>query len=281
MMKSAGNLIRALGVTLLAVALTACNQGDSTSTAATGSAPATSMAASAPQARSAATSSPSYSSSSDPISFAAAFYSVSQGQGSVSLVVQRTGAAGSAVSVSYSTSNGTATAGTNYTARSGTLHWTEYDTKPATITIPISTSHAFSGTKTFQVALTNPSSGTKIVSPGTATVSISGAANQSAGWLRFSSPSYSVAQATRSLTITVDRMGGANGAVSVAYWTQSGTADAGTNFTLSSGILRWADGDATVKTFTVPIMNATGFPGTLKFHVVLQDPMSGASLGTP
>ena len=279
--KLAGNLIRILGAVLLTTSLAACNQGSSGSTAATSSAPTSSLAVTAPQTRSAATSSGGSTATSDPLSFTAALYSVSQGQGSVALTVQRTGAAGSAVSVNYSTANGTAIAGTDYTRTTGTLHWTENDTTPATISIPISNAQPYSGSKSFQVALTNPSTGTQIIAPGTTTVTISGSRSESAGALRFSSSSYQVAQASGSLTVTVDRVGGAHGAVSVEYSTQAGTAVPGTDYTGKVGTLEWADGDATAKTFSVAIADAKGFSGTKKFHVLLWSPMSGASLGSP
>jgi azurin len=270
---------RVLAVALLAATLAACNQsGGGSSSAAAAAAPAATVASTASSPSPSAT-----SESQDPISFSAATYSVSQGQSSVTLHVIRTGSSASAVSVDYSTVNGTAVAGTHYTSTSGTLRWTENDSTTATITIPISNAHPFTGTKTFTVVLTDPGKPALIGSPGTATVTISGDANDAAGTLRFSSATYQVAQATGSLTVTVDRVGGANGAVSVEYLTQAGTAAQTTNFASKVGTLEWASGDATAKTFTVPIMNgsATAFTGTRLFHVLLEDPRSGADLGTP
>jgi hypothetical protein len=103
----------------------------------------------------------------------------------------------------------------------------------------------------------------------------------SAGALRFSSGSYQVAQATGSLSVAVDRVGGAAGAVSVEYRTQAGTASSGTNYTTKIGVLHWANGDAAAKTFSVPIAKASGFSGTRLFHVLLSSATSGATLGTP
>ena len=112
------------------------------------------------------------------------------------------------------------------------------------------------------------------------------AGNQSAraaethGALRFSSGTYQVAQAAGSVKVPVDRVGGSYGAVTVQYWTQSGTAT-GANFTAKRGTLRWAGGDASAKTISVPISTAVGFSGTKMFHVLLGGATSGASLGTP
>lgn len=50
--------------------------------------------------------------------------------------VHRTGDPSSYASVAYATANGTAAAGTEYTATSGTLEWEPGDTTPKTITVP-------------------------------------------------------------------------------------------------------------------------------------------------
>lgn len=114
---SAGKLFRVIVAVLPAVALAACNQGETSTTAATDS----SMAAVSPQAMSAAAASSGGATTApaDPFSFSAATYSVAQDQGSVTLLVQRTGSAGSAVSVGYASANGTAIAGTDYAKTSG------------------------------------------------------------------------------------------------------------------------------------------------------------------
>ncbi len=56
--------------------------------------------------------------------------------GNVQLTVDRTGGSDGAVAVDYATSDGTAVAGTNYTATSGTLDFTDGQTSE-TITVPL------------------------------------------------------------------------------------------------------------------------------------------------
>jgi len=216
----------------------------------------------------------------DSITMSALNYSVAQSGGSASLTVTRAGAA-AAVSVEYSTLNGTAVAGTDYTASQGTLDWAENDSTPKTITVPISNATPYSGDKAFQVTLTNPSAGASIGNPGGATVTISGSATAAMGSVQLSNPSYSVLQGAGAITVTVNRVGGSNGAVSVAYATSNGSAVAGTDFTAATGILQWGDADATSKTFSVAISNATPFSGSKAFTVALSNPMSGVALGSP
>ena len=215
------------------------------------------------------------------VSFCASNYSISQAAGAVSVLVTRSGTANAAISVDYSTSNGTAMDGTNYSGVDGTLKWGENDSSPKTITVPINNAKPFSGSKSFRLALSDPSSRTSIGNPGTASVAISGMGAESDGTLQLTEATYAVAQNAGSLTITANRTGGSSGAVSVAYATANGTAAAGKDFTASSGTLKWADGDAAAKSFVVPVSNATPFTGVKTFTVALSNAASGATTGTP
>ncbi len=215
----------------------------------------------------------------DPLSFSALNYSIAQGAGSVTLTVVRTGAPSAAVSIDYTTVDGTAFAGTDYTATTGSVQWAENDSTPKKIVVPISSATPYSGDKEFQVVLSNPGVGAQIGNPDRATVTISGDATAAAGRLHFSESIYAVAQSIGTMMVTVNRADGSSGAVSVAYATSNGTAVAGTDYTAASGVLHWADGDATSKTFTVAISNAAPFSGTKSFAIALSNPLSGATLG--
>lgn len=217
----------------------------------------------------------------DDIALSSAGYAVSQSAGSVTLTVVRTGTGTDAISVDYSTSDGTAIAGTDYTQTSGTLSWAENDTTSKSITVPVSTATAFSGSKSFTLSLTNPSSSAVIVSPGSASITITGSASISVGTLVLSASTYAVAQSAQSITISVNRTDGTAGTTSVAYATADGTAVAGTDYTSTSGTLSWSDGDSATKSFVIPISNATAFSGSKTLTVALSNPVGGAQLGTP
>ncbi|MGC1523654.1 MAG: Calx-beta domain-containing protein, partial [Steroidobacteraceae bacterium] len=209
-------------------------------------------------------------------------YSVAQNGGQLNVAVDRTGGSNGAVSVSYATSNGTATAGTDFTATSGTLQWADGDTSAKTFSIPVSNAAPFSGSKTFTVALSAPSAGAAIGNPGSATATISGDAAPPVGSLQLSAASYAVNQGAGTLAVTVTRTGGSSGAASVTYNTTGGTAVAGTDFTAATGTLNWAAGDATSKSFSVAISNAAPFSGNKSFTISLSNAgASGAALGSP
>jgi Right handed beta helix region/Calx-beta domain len=82
------------------------------------------------------------------------------------VTVERMGATGGPATVSYNTVNGTAKAGTDYSAESGTLTWAAGDATPRSISVPLS--HTAAG-KGFSVALSSVT-GANIGSPTTATV---------------------------------------------------------------------------------------------------------------
>ena len=215
------------------------------------------------------------------LQLAASRYTVAQSAGSLSVTVNRTGGSSGAISVAYDTANGTAAAGTDYTASSGTLQWADGDTSSKTFSVAISDTTAYSGSKTFTVALSSPSAGATINSPGSATVTISGDSSPAAGSLSLSASSDTVAQNAGSMTVTVDRTGGSSGAVSVTYATANGTAVAGTDYSAARGTLQWTDGDSASKTFSVPVSNATPFAGSKSFTVALSRPGGGAALSSP
>ena len=216
------------------------------------------------------------------VALTVATVSVSQSAGTLKVNVVRLG--DTQTTVQYATSNGTATAGVNYTATSGTLSWAAGDYTARSISIPISTSNLFTGSKTFNLTLQSPTNGAKLGNSTTA-VTINGSGSSgSPGTLVLSSASYSISQSAGStayLTVTANRTGGSNGAVSVQYDTSNGTAIAGTNYTGMTGTLNWATGDATAKTFQVPISGSPSISGSRNFNIALASATGGATLGTP
>lgn len=85
--------------------------------------------------------------------------SVEEGIATASITVQRSGNSSSTASVDFSTRNGTAVAGEDYRATSGTLNFAVGQTTQ-TLTIPILNDVFVEGDETFSVTLTNPNGGT-------------------------------------------------------------------------------------------------------------------------
>ncbi len=70
--------------------------------------------------------------------------------------VTRTGGSTGPVSVNFSTADGTALAGTDYTATSGTLNWADSDTAPKTIAVPLLNNPVIAANKALTVTLSAP-----------------------------------------------------------------------------------------------------------------------------
>lgn len=101
------------------------------------------------------------------------------------------------------------------------------------------------------------------------------------GQFQFASANYSVNESAGSVTLTVLRVNGTNGAVGVSYATANGTANSPADFTSASGSMTWAAGDAAPQTFTVTIVNDAVAEGGKSFTVSLSNPTGTATLGSP
>jgi hypothetical protein len=98
--------------------------------------------------------------------------------------------------------------------------------------------------------------------------------------LQFSGSSYTVAENAGAVTLTVQRTGDTNTAVSVDYATADGTATNGLKYTAVSGTLAFAAGQ-TNQVVVVPILSEGFVEGTKWFSVVLTNAVGDAVLGTP
>jgi parallel beta-helix repeat protein len=105
------------------------------------------------------------------LSFANATYAVNETDGTVTLTVTRTGDTSGPATVQFATNNGTATAGTDYTATTSTLTWLAGDATPKSIIVPILNDSDVEAPETFTVTLSMPT-GATLGATTTATVTI-------------------------------------------------------------------------------------------------------------
>ena len=176
-------------------------------------------------------------------------------------------------SVNYATSNGTALAGTHYTATSGTLNWGYFDDAPKQIVIPLKNDALVNGDRTFTVTLSSPVNATVV--RGTATVKILDDENT----VQFSAATATAKEGVSPLTLTIVRAGSTGIPASVSWAAQNDTAIAGVDFAPSSGYVTWGPGDSSPKTINIPILNDTTPEATKRFKVTLSGPI-GSTLGT-
>jgi len=215
------------------------------------------------------------------LQFTAAALGVTEGSGvSAVLQVSRIGGNAGAASVRCTPTDGTALAPGDYNATPVTLNWTSGDATSKSCSIPIVNDNIDEGAtaETFGVTLSLPT-GASLGTQTSATVSITD--DDDAGNLQLSAAAYSASEDAGSLTVTVRRMVGGDGPVSVSYATSNGTALAGSEYTATSGTLTWADQDVADKTFAVPILNDNELDDGKTFTVAISGPTGNAVLGSP
>jgi len=214
------------------------------------------------------------------ISLSAASYSVLEG-GTLTITATRTGGSDGPVSVHYATANGTATAGSDYTATSGTLSWDYGDTTSKTFIIPITQDAVVENNESFNITLSNPTGGAVIGTPSAAVVTIIDDDTATPGTISWSPATYSVSEGGASLTLIATRTGGSTGPVGVSWATANGTASAGLDYYAANGILSWANGETSSKTITLGgvIIQDTLVEGNETFYVNMSNPTGGATLG--
>ncbi|MDD4319446.1 MAG: Calx-beta domain-containing protein [Candidatus Peribacteraceae bacterium] len=110
--------------------------------------------------------------------------------------------------------------------------------------------------------------------------SVSSVAITSAGGLHFTSSSFSIPDTLSTLTISVIRTGGSRGAVAVGYTVGGGTAVAGTDYTATTGVLSFADGE-TAKNIKIYLINNDDATGNRTMDITLSSPTGGAVLTSP
>jgi glucose/arabinose dehydrogenase len=103
--------------------------------------------------------------------FSAPAYSVTEYGGTATVTVVRTGALTETVTVRYATANGTATAGSDYTAASGILTFSPGETSK-TFTVAVLEDSLAEGTETVTLTLSSPTGGATLAEPGAAVLSI-------------------------------------------------------------------------------------------------------------
>lgn len=107
-----------------------------------------------------------------------------------------------------------------------------------------------------------------------------GGGDDDPGSLVLSDASYIVMENAGSMSITVNRIFGSSGVVSVDYATVEGTALAGVDYVAAIGTLTFLDG-VTSQSFSITINDNNFINDDKTFSLVLSNPTGGAALGLP
>ncbi len=209
--------------------------------------------------------------------FSTTEYEVDETRPSLDVVVTRV-AGSPATSVDYASADGTAVAGTNYGAVSGTLTFAAGQTS-AIIAVPIMDDGANNGNKQFTITLSNAVGGT--IGTPKATVTVRDVPNPpDRGLFQFNATDYFVYENASCVTLNVERYGGSKGAASIELKYIDVSAASGVNYEAVNTTLDFADGEAS-KAVSIPVKDDGPDNGDKAFQAWLMNPAGGASLGYP
>jgi len=229
--------------------------------------------------------------------FNSSSYFVSEGSGTATLTILRTGPASATNNTVYystysptnaSETNGFAVPGVDYVPiTNGTVTFQPgvgLETIPITILQTTNVNPVLS----FQVQLsTNASSGAQVGVPGTATVGIISDVTGFAfatNVVDFTNGSYYVGENGSNITFTVNRLNANTGSLSVNFaTTSSGTNDnaiPGVDYVATNGTLNFLEGQTT-NSFTVQILNPNLVESNKMFNITLSSPTPNSYVVAP
>ncbi|MBI3880988.1 MAG: aggregation factor core protein MAFp3, isoform C, partial [Verrucomicrobia bacterium] len=211
------------------------------------------------------------------ISFSSAAYSVSEAGVFATITVIRTNGTAGIVSVNFATGNGSALAGADYTATNGVLVFPDGVTI-AQFAVLITNDFLVEGNETVNLTLGNVAGGASLGDQPAAVLTI--VDDDFYGAFQFSTNAFVANESAGAATITVLRVGGSAGTVSVNYATAPGTATVGSDFTLTNGVLVFTNG-VTSQSFNVPLFNDNVGEPDETVLLSLSGPAGGATLGGP
>ncbi|WP_017294473.1 Calx-beta domain-containing protein [Geminocystis herdmanii] len=179
--------------------------------------------------------------------------------------VTRSGTPYNNISVNYTTANGTATAGSDYIAKTGILTFGINETTK-TISVIVNGDNTVELNENFFVNLSNATNATISDSQGIGTIT-----NDDFPSLRINDVTISEGNSgTKTLVFTVTRTGTALQPITVNYATANGTAIAGSDYIAKTGSLTFATNE-TSKTISVVVNGDTAVEANENFFVNLSN----------
>lgn len=203
--------------------------------------------------------------------------SVSEAAGTVQIDFTRSGPNNAAAATAtYAITDVSAVAGTDYTAPAGPfeVNFPE-NVATASLVIPILSRTGFNGNRVFNVSLVSATGGYGVIAPSTTAVTITDT-DSDPGAIRFASANFGETSGYPFVTVTLQRLSGTAGAITVDVTATGGTLSNGTDFTYATPTtVTFADG-ATTATTQIPISTST--PGTIVLS--LSNPTNFSRLGS-
>jgi hypothetical protein len=213
------------------------------------------------------------------VQFDCSNYVVGEAGGSAAIIVTLSDVPTQTVTVDYTTSDGTAVAGTNYQATSGTLTFDpDQVVQLVWFDVPVISDGLPGPNLTVNLILSNPQNAI-LGTPSTAVLTILDDTPPPLPSVSFSAASYSVNVTAGISTITVNLSASSSDTVSVYYATSDGTAVNPADYQSSAGCLSFAANETT-KTFQISVTDGYVAGVNKTVELALSSPQN-ADLGSP
>ena len=211
------------------------------------------------------------------VGFSAVSYSVDESAGTITINVMRLGGTNDLVTVRYATANGTALAGQDYQAVSGTLAFNPGETNK-TFVVPVYNDLLVDGNETVNLSLFNVT-GPAFLGQSNAVLTILDA-SMAPGTVAFRSAQYYVRENQGDASIILTRSLGSSGVVSVDLTCADGTAVPNVDYVPVNTTVVFADGEVRKEVLIHLIDNSVSNPNKT-VQLTLSNPQGGGRLGTP
>jgi uncharacterized delta-60 repeat protein len=215
------------------------------------------------------------------ISFSSAFYSRAKNavDGVATIGITRQGSTSGTSTVQFlTTTNGTATPGTDYlpvSLQSVTFNPGDSDVQ---VNVHVINNNISEGNTTVGLQLTN-ATGSLLYAPTNATLTIIDTVI-APGSLSFSTTNYVAGEGDTNAYLTIVRSNGSSGFVAISYVTTAGTALPGRDYVTTSNSVTFGDG-VTSQTIGIPLLDYGFYQPPINFTVTLSNPTGGAVLINP
>ena len=211
------------------------------------------------------------------ISFAISQFSVSENAGLADITVERIGSTVGTVSVDYTMTDNTATAGVDYIRANTTTLTFVNGQSNATFAVAVLDDDMVEPNEMVDLALSRPA-GSAVLDVSAAQLTIVDN-DFSTGLFSFSQPNFTATERGGQALITVTRSGGNAGSAAVNFNTANVEATAGSDYIATNGLLVFADGEIS-KTFPITILDDALVENRQgeAFEVALSNP-TGAQIG--
>ncbi len=215
-------------------------------------------------------------------------YNVNSDQSNATILVLLSGSTDSVDSVTFATSDFTATNGVNYLGVTTNLQFTPFVVSNVfgvvtntvvtnTVLITILPGGTPQSTQTVNLALSNPSSPVTLGDPSSAVLQI---INVGTEQVAFSNATYTADDTDTEAVVALVRSGDTNGIITVNFSTSDGTAHAGVDYSNTTETVTFSNGVISA-TVAIPLIPPTGLTTNQTVKLALSAPTGGAALGSP